>query len=154
MRLIESGCDMVMVCAHFTDSGRARGFAGAIAAAINEGRLDLDILARSKARVESLLSRAATNEVHQLPESTFRAHAAGNLKSRDRRGGLRSCSDHRQAPRQARSGPAAASGNSAPSPHHKPPDVRGALSVRLWNCTKMFHVKHFGTIDAENRTVR
>ena len=75
VRLIAAGCDMVMVCAHFTDSSRARGFAGAIAAAINEGRLDPDILARSKARVESLLSRAATNEVHLLPESTFRAHA-------------------------------------------------------------------------------
>ena len=75
VRLLESGCDMVMVCAHFTDSGRAKGFAQAIVAAINEGRLDPGILARSKARIEALLDRAATNEVELLPESIFRAHA-------------------------------------------------------------------------------
>jgi beta-N-acetylhexosaminidase len=80
VRLIESGCDMVMVCAHFTDSGRARGFAQAILAAINEGRLDPDILTRSRARVENLLANAATNEVQLLTESTFRDHAgAGAL---------------------------------------------------------------------------
>jgi beta-N-acetylhexosaminidase len=71
---------MVMVCAHFTDSGRARGFAQAILAAINEGRLDPDILTRSRARVENLLANAATNEVQLLTESTFRDHAgAGAL---------------------------------------------------------------------------
>jgi beta-N-acetylhexosaminidase len=80
VRLIESGCDMLMVCAHFTDSGRARGFAQAIIAAIEEGRLDPDILARSRTRVENLLKRAETNEVTLVPESTFRVHAsAGTL---------------------------------------------------------------------------
>jgi len=80
VRLIESGCDMLMVCAHFTDSSRARGFAAAIVAAIEDGRLDPDILARSEARVETVLSRATTNEVELLPESSFRAHAsAGSL---------------------------------------------------------------------------
>jgi beta-N-acetylhexosaminidase len=80
VRLIESGCDMLMVCAHFTDSSRARGFAAAIVAAIEDGRLDPDILARSEARVETVLSRAATNEVELLPKSSFRAHAgAGSL---------------------------------------------------------------------------
>jgi beta-N-acetylhexosaminidase len=75
VRLIESGGDMVMVCAHFTDSGRARGFAQAIVAALNDGCLDPEILTRSRARIENLLARAETNEVHLLPESTFRAHA-------------------------------------------------------------------------------
>jgi beta-N-acetylhexosaminidase len=76
VRLIASGCDMVMVCAHFTDASRARGFAEAIVAAINQGRLDPEILTRSKARIEKLLSRAAINDVHLLPESTLRAHAS------------------------------------------------------------------------------
>ena len=40
VRLIESGCDMVMVCAQFTGTGRVRGFAQAILAAVEEGRLD------------------------------------------------------------------------------------------------------------------
>jgi beta-N-acetylhexosaminidase len=75
VRLIESGCDMVMVCAHFTGTGRARGFAQAILAAIEEGRLDPAILARSRARIETLLARVPSNEVELLPESVFRAHA-------------------------------------------------------------------------------
>jgi beta-N-acetylhexosaminidase len=76
VRLLESGCDMVMVCAHFTDSGRARGFAQAIIAAIDEGRLDPELLARSRVRIENLLGQAAINEVALLPESTFRANAS------------------------------------------------------------------------------
>ncbi|MDQ6703916.1 MAG: beta-N-acetylhexosaminidase [Pseudomonadota bacterium] len=80
VRLIESGCDMVMVCAHFTDSGRAKGFAQAILAAVEDGRLDSGHVARSRARIESLLARAPMNEVEFLPESVFRAHAgAGAL---------------------------------------------------------------------------
>jgi len=80
VRLLEAGCDMLMVCAHFTDSSRARGFAEAILSAIEKGRLDRDILVRSRERVENLLVRAATNEVQHLPESRLRAHAgAGAL---------------------------------------------------------------------------
>lgn len=75
VRLLQSGCDMLMVCAHFTDSGRARGFAEAILAALNDGRLDPKFLARSKARVDALLARAETNEVRLLPQSIFHAHA-------------------------------------------------------------------------------
>ncbi|MGB7045486.1 MAG: glycoside hydrolase family 3 N-terminal domain-containing protein, partial [Methylocella sp.] len=75
VRLIKAGCDMVMVCAHFTGTGRARGFAQAILAAAEDGRLDAGILARSRARIENLLARVPTNEVKLLPESVFRAHA-------------------------------------------------------------------------------
>ena len=76
VRLIESGCDMVMVCAHFTGTDRVRDFARAIIAAAAGGRLDRVVLARSRARVNDLLARAAMNEVAALPESVFRAHAA------------------------------------------------------------------------------
>ncbi|MGH6851828.1 MAG: beta-N-acetylhexosaminidase [Methylocella sp.] len=80
VRLIESGCDMVMVCAHFTSTGRARGFAQAILAAAEDGRLDEALLARSRARIENLLARAPINEVERLPQDVFRAHAgAGAL---------------------------------------------------------------------------
>ena len=68
VRLIESGCDMVMVCAQFTGTGRARDFAQAILAAAEDGRLDPALLARSRARIENLLARAATNEVGFLPQ--------------------------------------------------------------------------------------
>ena len=80
VRIIESGSDMVMVCAHFTATDRARDFACAIIAAADEGRLDPGLLARSRARVNDLLERAATNEVTALPESVFCSHrAAGPL---------------------------------------------------------------------------
>jgi beta-N-acetylhexosaminidase len=75
VRLIESGCDMVMVCAQFTGTDRARGFAQAILAAAKDGRLDAALLARSRARIENLLCRAETNEVKLLPEDVLRAHA-------------------------------------------------------------------------------
>jgi beta-N-acetylhexosaminidase len=75
VRLIESGCDMVMVCAHFTGTVRARGFAKAILAAIKEDRLDSGLLARSRARIENLLALVPNNEVELLPDSVFRAHA-------------------------------------------------------------------------------
>jgi beta-N-acetylhexosaminidase len=76
VRMIEAGCDMIMVCAHFTATSRARDFARAIAAALDEGRLHAGLLARSRERVSDLLSRAATNEVRPLPGSVFRAHAS------------------------------------------------------------------------------
>jgi beta-N-acetylhexosaminidase len=75
VRLIESGCDMVMVCAHFTGTGRARGFAQAILAAAEDGRLDPGLLARSRARIENLLARVLSNEIELLPQDVFRAHA-------------------------------------------------------------------------------
>ncbi|MGB6175234.1 MAG: glycoside hydrolase family 3 N-terminal domain-containing protein, partial [Methylocella sp.] len=73
VRLIKAGCDMVMVCAHFTGTGRARGFAQAILAAAEDGRLAPALLARSRARIENLLARVPMNEVKLLPESVFRA---------------------------------------------------------------------------------
>ncbi len=76
VRLIQSGCDILMVCAHFTFTDRARDFARAIVAAIDDGRLDPALVERSQARIKNLLARAAMNEVLALPESVFRAHAS------------------------------------------------------------------------------
>jgi len=71
-----AGCDMLMVCAHFTDTERARRFAEAIVGAIDRGCLDEALLARSRARIEALLEQTPMNEVHELPAATLRAHAA------------------------------------------------------------------------------
>ncbi len=73
---LAAGGDMLMVCSHFTDSDRTRTFAAAIRAEIDQGRLDGDLLARSKRRVEALLARAEANPVHRLPDSVLQAHAA------------------------------------------------------------------------------
>jgi beta-N-acetylhexosaminidase len=75
-RFLAAGCDMLMVCAHFTDSDRARGFAGAIIAAVEEGRLDEALLARSRLRIAALLEGARMNDVRPLPEAVLSAHAA------------------------------------------------------------------------------
>jgi beta-N-acetylhexosaminidase len=75
VRLIKAGCDMLMICAHFTETGRAKDFARAIVRAAREGRLDAGQLARSRQRIERLLSRAATHPVTRLPEGVLRAHA-------------------------------------------------------------------------------
>lgn len=70
------GCDMLMVCAHLTDTERARRFAEAIVGAVERGRLDEALLARSRARIETLLEQAPMNEVRQLADATLRAHGA------------------------------------------------------------------------------
>jgi beta-N-acetylhexosaminidase len=81
-RFLAAGCDMLMVCAHFTEADRARGFAKAIVDAREEGRLDEALLARSRARIEALLSCARSNEVQPLPDSVFESdRAAGALFS-------------------------------------------------------------------------
>jgi beta-N-acetylhexosaminidase len=80
VRLIQSGCDVLMVCAHFTLTDRARDFARALISAIDGGRLDPALVERSQARVNHLLAQAAANNVFALPESVFRANAtAGPL---------------------------------------------------------------------------
>ena len=75
-RFIAAGCDMLMVCAHFTEADRARDFAKAIIEAANRGQLDPSALARSKARIAGLLEHAGQNAVRALPDSVFAAHAA------------------------------------------------------------------------------
>ncbi len=77
---LAAGCDMLMVCAHFTEADRARGFAQAIIEAEAAGRLDAALLARSRARIAALLARAASNPVRALTDAVFAEDArAGAL---------------------------------------------------------------------------
>jgi len=76
VRLINAGCDMLIVCGHSTDLERARGFAKAIVAAAGQGRVDAGLLARSRARIARLLAKAAPHEVKLLPESILQMHAS------------------------------------------------------------------------------
>jgi beta-N-acetylhexosaminidase len=75
-RFISAGCDMLVVCAHFTLVDRARGFAQAILSAAADGRLDPEVLARSRRRIQALLDQMPMNEINQLPESAFFEHRA------------------------------------------------------------------------------
>ncbi|VTZ23772.1 Beta-N-acetylhexosaminidase (fragment) [Methylocella tundrae] len=79
-RFLAAGCDMLMVCAHFTEADRARGFAAGIIDALEEGRLDEALLARSKARIKALLARARNHRVEALPETALAAHRAAGAQ--------------------------------------------------------------------------
>jgi beta-N-acetylhexosaminidase len=73
---LAAGADLLMVCSHFTDSDRARGFAVAICDAIAAGRLDPELLARSRRRIDALLARAQAHEVRRLSDEVFLRHAS------------------------------------------------------------------------------
>jgi hypothetical protein len=66
---------MIMVCAHFTDTGRALGFARAVKRAEADGRLDAGAMAASRKRIRALLARAENHAVTSLSADTFAAHA-------------------------------------------------------------------------------
>jgi beta-N-acetylhexosaminidase len=78
-KFLAAGCDMMMVCAHFTEADRARGLARAVIDALDKGRLDQALLARSKARIAALLARVPINQVRPLPEAEFAAHRAAGV---------------------------------------------------------------------------
>jgi beta-N-acetylhexosaminidase len=78
-KFLAAGCDLLMVCAHFTEADRARGMARAIIDALDKGRLDQALLARSKARIAALLARAPINQVRPLPEAEFAAHRVAGV---------------------------------------------------------------------------
>jgi beta-N-acetylhexosaminidase len=76
VRLLQAETDLMMVCAHWTDTERARGFARAIIEAGARGELEPGTEARSRARIDRLLQRAAQNEVIALAPEVFAEHAA------------------------------------------------------------------------------
>jgi beta-N-acetylhexosaminidase len=79
-RFIAAGNDMMMICSHWTDTERARGFARALVAAKEAGLVDAEALAASRERIRAMLSSTPQHEVQALPESDFAKHrAAGAL---------------------------------------------------------------------------
>jgi len=80
VRLLLAGSDMMMVCAHWTDTERCRSFAEAIAAAEVNGTLPESVTAPSKQRIRALLARTPQHGVAALSEAVFREHrSAGPL---------------------------------------------------------------------------
>lgn len=79
-RLIAAGCDLLMVCAHWTETERVRDFAESIVQARDKGEITPDQLAVSKVRIDGLLSQAPRNPVRTLAPQIFARHAeAGPL---------------------------------------------------------------------------
>jgi beta-N-acetylhexosaminidase len=81
VRFLAVGADMLMVCNHFTDTDRARTFAKTILKAVDEGRLQEDLLAGSRLRIGRLLEQARTHDVRHLAADEFDAHAAAGAVS-------------------------------------------------------------------------
>ncbi|HEX8275655.1 MAG TPA: glycoside hydrolase family 3 N-terminal domain-containing protein [Longimicrobiaceae bacterium] len=75
-RVIGAGCDLISLCAYWTDTHRAFGLAEGIARAAASGELSQAALDASRERIETLLRAAPQHEPAELPLATFREHAA------------------------------------------------------------------------------
>jgi beta-N-acetylhexosaminidase len=82
LRFMAAGNDMMMICAHWADTEKARPLAKRLVEARRNGELDPRALERSKERVLMMLERTAQNDVRALSENVFQRHAeAGALFS-------------------------------------------------------------------------
>lgn len=82
VNFMAAGNDMLMICAHWGDTERARPLAERVIEARRSGVLSGANLDRSKARVAAMLETTAQNSVARLSEDVFRSHAdAGALFS-------------------------------------------------------------------------
>ncbi|HEX3848176.1 MAG TPA: beta-N-acetylhexosaminidase [Steroidobacteraceae bacterium] len=80
VQLLVAGCDMVMVCAHWTDTERSRGFAEAMLEAARKGDLPAHVTGDSRRRVRELLARTPQHSVAALSETVLAENrAAGPL---------------------------------------------------------------------------
>jgi beta-N-acetylhexosaminidase len=74
VQVLAAGADLLMVCSHFTDTDRSRGFARSLLTAERSGALAPEALALSRRRIQSLLARARQGSVTQLPDPVFQSH--------------------------------------------------------------------------------
>jgi beta-N-acetylhexosaminidase len=81
-RLLLAGTDLLMVCSHWTDTERSRGFARAIIEARRAGTIPAEGATESRRRVQALLERTSQNTVTALSPDVFERHRqAGALFS-------------------------------------------------------------------------
>jgi beta-N-acetylhexosaminidase len=74
VRLLLAGTDLLMVCSHWTDTERSRGFARAIVEAQGQGTIPAAVATESRQRVLALLSRTPQNTVTVLSPDVFASH--------------------------------------------------------------------------------
>lgn len=83
-QLFGAGTDLMMVCAHWTDTERCRGFAEALMTALQDGKVARDWDSQSRQRIQQLLARAPQSSVAPLPEAVLASHrTAGPLFQAD-----------------------------------------------------------------------
>jgi beta-N-acetylhexosaminidase len=84
VRFMAAGNDMLMICAHWTDTERARSLARAITDGRRSGALDRRLLDQAHERIASMLATTPQNEVRALSGEVFQRHAkAGTLFSEE-----------------------------------------------------------------------
>jgi beta-N-acetylhexosaminidase len=74
VRFIEAGNDTMMICSHWTSTERAPMFARALIKARETGRIPDDVLAASRQRVRTMLSKTLQHDVSALKEGDFAEH--------------------------------------------------------------------------------
>jgi beta-N-acetylhexosaminidase len=74
VRLLRAGADLLMVCSHWTDTERCRGFARAVIAAQRDGLFPAQAAEQSRARIHSLLTRTPQNGITPLAADVFERH--------------------------------------------------------------------------------
>jgi beta-N-acetylhexosaminidase len=75
-RAIAAGCDILAVCAHWTDTTRAYDLARATTEEASRDAALAEQLEVSRARIEKVLAAATDPRVTRLPDSVFEAHRA------------------------------------------------------------------------------
>ena len=73
-RFLEAGNDMLMMCAHFTDTERILGLAGAMKDALKDTKFRKDVHEPSHIRVEQMLDETVMHNVTELAADQFKAH--------------------------------------------------------------------------------
>jgi beta-N-acetylhexosaminidase len=82
VQFMAAGNDMLMICAHWADTERARPLARSIIDARRTGALDGRLLDQARERVDAMLAATAQNGIRELSDEDFRRHAeAGALFS-------------------------------------------------------------------------
>jgi beta-N-acetylhexosaminidase len=83
VNFMAAGSDMLMICAHWADTERARPLAGRLVEARRSGALDNSDLDRSKARIATMLENTPQNKVSALSDDVFRRHAEAGTQFSD-----------------------------------------------------------------------
>jgi beta-N-acetylhexosaminidase len=74
IRALQSGCDLLMMSAHWTNTNRVLGLAQDLLDGLNSGKLDRKVFEESQTRINRLLDAAPVHAVEPLPEDVLAAH--------------------------------------------------------------------------------
>jgi beta-N-acetylhexosaminidase len=73
---VAAGCDLLLLCAHLTETDRALGLARELERAEAAGGREAELIAASRERVERLLAGAPQHAVRELDATVLRAHGS------------------------------------------------------------------------------